>query len=81
MTAREMVLLPEPDSPTKPKASPSRMEKETLRTAGSIPRGVEYTTLKSSMLRTTLLDISMFRSVRRAVPGDRAACVIHHRGY
>ena len=37
MMARDVIDLPEPDSPTIPRTSPGAMEKLRSRTAGSVP--------------------------------------------
>src|SRR5262249_43280630 len=46
--AKAVTLFPEPDSPTRPRVSPSSIWKETPLTAYTVPRSVQNSTRRSS---------------------------------
>src|SRR5215813_3398568 len=61
MMARATVVLPQPDSPTRPTQSPCCRDSETSTTAGMSPSCVLYETCKPSTLSKEI-------SIRRQIP-------------
>ena len=50
--ARESMVLPEPDSPTSPRASPGAMRRETSATGRTQPVGVGSSTVREQTSRS-----------------------------